>query len=221
MQIGPRLISSRIVSSTNNNINHIEANLSLSKDFKDFKEKHNKDYTCFHRMVSMANLKFITKYIAILLIVVVVVLIGMKSNNHNLFNLLSKDRSEAYNVKVLPDNLDDTSLNLLDKEAFSYLAMIDAGSSGCRAHVYRYGKLGSIKGPLYVLPQHESFKVKPGLSTFANHPQDAGKNKTKDYYEMIFIFTSSILSLFLHNHNILIILTTIYNLINTNSLHIL
>lgn len=77
-------------------------------------------------------------------------------------------------MKVLPDNLDDTSLVLLDKEAFSYLAMIDAGSSGCRAHVYRYGKLGSIKGPLYVLPQHESFKVKPGLSTFANHPQDAG-----------------------------------------------
>ena len=188
MQIGPRLISSRSnlsASSTttainNNNIyynnNNIESNLSLTKDIKDFREKHNKDYTYFHRMFSMANLKFITKYLVILFIIIIIVLIGMKSsNNHNIFNnLLSKDRSEAYNLKVLPDNLDDTSLILLDKEAFSYLAMIDAGSSGCRAHVYRYGKLGSIKGPLYVLPQHESFKVKPGLSTFANHPQDAG-----------------------------------------------
>lgn len=190
MQIGPRSISSRsnLSSSTainNNNIyhnnnlnnnNNIESNLSLTKDIKDFKDKHNKDYTYFHRMFSMANLKFITKYLVILFIIIIVVLIGMKStSNHNLFNnLLSKDRSEAYNLKVLPDNLDDTSLVLLDKEAFSYLAMIDAGSSGCRAHVYRYGKLGSIKGPLYVLPQHESFKVKPGLSTFANHPQDAG-----------------------------------------------
>jgi len=192
MQIGPRLISSRSNlsssssstainsiyhnNSLNNNSNSNESNLSLTKDIKDFKEKHNKDYTCFHRMFSMGNLKFITKYLVILFIIIIVVLIGLKSNNHNLFNnLLSKDRSEAYNVKVLPDNLDDTSLILLDKEAFSYLAMIDAGSSGCRAHVYRYGKLGSIKGPLYVLPQHESFKVKPGLSTFANHPQDAGK----------------------------------------------
>jgi hypothetical protein len=196
MQIGPRLISSRSnlssssssSSSTainniyhNNNLNYnsnsnsIESNLSLTKDIKDFKEKHNKDYTFFHRMLSMANLKFITKYLVIFFVIIIVVLIGMKSSTNNLFNsLLSKDRSEAYNLKVLPDNLDDTSLVLLDKEAFSYLAMIDAGSSGCRAHVYRYGKLGSIKGPLYVLPQHESFKVKPGLSTFANHPQDAG-----------------------------------------------
>jgi len=191
MQIGARLTSRSNLSSSsstiinnnnniyhNNSLNHnsnIESNLSLTKDIKDFKEKHNKDYTCFHRMFSMGNLKFITKYLVILFIIIIVVLIGLKSNNHNLFNnLLSKDRSEAYNVKVLPDNLDDTSLILLDKEAFSYLAMIDAGSSGCRAHVYRYGKLGSIKGPLYVLPQHESFKVKPGLSTFANHPQDAG-----------------------------------------------
>ncbi len=52
--------------------------------------------------------------------------------------------------------------------------MIDAGSSGCRAHIYRYGKLGNQKGALYVLPHHVSKKVKPGLSSFANNPKDAG-----------------------------------------------
>lgn len=54
--------------------------------------------------------------------------------------------------------------------------MIDAGSSGCRAHVYRYGKLGKQDGPLYVLPQHLSKKVKPGLSSFALNPSDAGNS---------------------------------------------
>jgi Golgi nucleoside diphosphatase len=93
--------------------------------------------------------------------------------------LLSKDRSENYNVKVIPINLDDSNLAELDKQVFSYLAVIDAGSSGCRAHVYRYGKLGSLTGPLYVLPQHQSQKVKPGLSSFANSPMEAGPSLSK------------------------------------------
>jgi Golgi nucleoside diphosphatase len=88
------------------------------------------------------------------------------------FNL--GDRSSTYRVKVLPSLLSDEELHSLPKESFSYLAMIDAGSSGCRAHIYRYGKLGSIDGPLYVLPQHTSKKIKPGLSSFANNPNDAG-----------------------------------------------
>eukprot|EP01032_Pedospumella_encystans_P027599 gene27599-31189_t len=88
--------------------------------------------------------------------------------------VLSEDRAENYKVKVLPASLEDAELNKLAKDTFSYLAMIDAGSSGCRAHVYRYGKLGTISGPLYVLPQHDSKKVKPGLSSFASHPEDAG-----------------------------------------------
>jgi len=90
----------------------------------------------------------------------------------------SKDRSDSYKVKVIPNSLDDEGLAALPQETFSYLAMIDAGSSGCRAHVYRYGKLGSLEGPLYVLPQHVSKKVKPGLSSFANNPQDAGVSLT-------------------------------------------
>lgn len=86
----------------------------------------------------------------------------------------SKDRSDSYRVKVIPNSLDDAALAALPSDTFSYLAMIDAGSSGCRAHVYRYGKLGSLEGPLYVLPQHVSKKIKPGLSSFADHPTDAG-----------------------------------------------
>lgn len=85
------------------------------------------------------------------------------------------DRAANFNVKVLPSNLSDEDLNALPKEKFSYLTMIDAGSSGCRAHVYKYGKLDSLGGALYILPQHLSKKVKPGLSTFAGNPQDAGK----------------------------------------------
>ena len=87
---------------------------------------------------------------------------------------LDKDRAGAYNVKILPSSLSDAELDKLPIDAFSYLAMIDAGSSGCRAHIYRYGKLGSLDGPLYVLPQHVSKKVKPGLSSFAKTPEGAG-----------------------------------------------
>lgn len=79
-------------------------------------------------------------------------------------------------VKILPADASDSVLNSLPKESFDYLAMIDAGSSGCRAHIYRYGRLGSDNGPIYILPEHKSLKVKPGLSTFVNNPADAGPN---------------------------------------------
>ena len=90
-----------------------------------------------------------------------------------------KDKADVFHVKVLPSDLEDSKLHSLSKDAFSYLAVIDAGSSGCRAHVYRYGKLGSIDGPLYVLPQHQSMKVKPGLSSFALNPEQAGPSLTQ------------------------------------------
>ncbi len=86
----------------------------------------------------------------------------------------SSDRAEMYKVKILPTSLDDEALFKLPPHAFSYVVIVDAGSSGCRAHVYKYGKLGIYNGPLYILPQHTSKKVKPGLSSFANNPQDAG-----------------------------------------------
>jgi Golgi nucleoside diphosphatase len=70
--------------------------------------------------------------------------------------------------------LTEEALENLPKESYNYLAMIDAGSSGCRAHVFRYGMLGSSTGKLYILPKHVSKKVRPGLSTFAENPTAAG-----------------------------------------------
>ena len=90
--------------------------------------------------------------------------------------MLDSDRSRYYNVKVLPATLSDDELASLPHSSFSYITVVDAGSSGCRAHVYRYGKLGTLDGPLYILPQHKSLKVKPGLSTFKDNPNDAGKS---------------------------------------------
>jgi len=92
--------------------------------------------------------------------------IGSKSNNYN----------DVYNVRLLPISLADEELDKLPPTSFSYLAMIDAGSSGCRVHVYRYGKLGNMDGPLYVLPKHVSLKAKPGLSTFASNAVKAGES---------------------------------------------
>lgn len=78
--------------------------------------------------------------------------------------------------KVIPDNLDETAISLLPPSAFSNLVVIDAGSSGCRAHVFKYGTLGRVGGPTYVLPEHSSLKVKPGLSSFAETPHLAGES---------------------------------------------
>jgi hypothetical protein len=83
---------------------------------------------------------------------------------------VSKDRSIDYHVKIISSELDESQVATLGPQSFSYLAIIDAGSSGCRAHVYKYGKLGRLEGPLYIVPQHQSYKVKPGLSSFANNP---------------------------------------------------
>jgi apyrase len=66
----------------------------------------------------------------------------------------------------------DSEIDSLPHDAFHYLVMIDAGSSGCRAHVFRYGMFSS--GQLYILPKHVSFKAKPGLSSFADRPLLAG-----------------------------------------------
>ena len=72
---------------------------------------------------------------------------------------ISTDRSHEFHVQVFDRDSSDSILSKLSKDSFSYMAMIDAGSSGCRAHVYRYGKLGTLDGPIYVVPQHDSKKV--------------------------------------------------------------
>jgi len=78
-------------------------------------------------------------------------------------------------VKIMRGDASDEDLAKHSKAAFNFLAVIDAGSSGCRAYVYRYGKLDNPMGPLYVLPRPDgSKKVKPGLSSFAKKPAEAG-----------------------------------------------
>jgi len=124
-------------------------------------------------MQNSSNQKFFFPFLAVVLIFLTIAYYSSSNN------IIPKDRSETFNVKIIPSDLTDANLAELNQEVFSYVAVIDAGSSGCRAHVYRYGKLGSITGPLYVLPQHQSFKVKPGLSSFATNPNDAGPSLEK------------------------------------------
>lgn len=54
-----------------------------------------------------------------------------------------------------------------------YLTIIDAGSSGCRAHVFSYSQTGA---KVEVNPQHKSYKVRPGLSSYADNPSKAGES---------------------------------------------
>eukprot|EP01035_Chromulina_nebulosa_P025267 gene25267-32971_t len=134
-------------------------------------------------MIAGNNKSCSRSLIVVVVVITVAYLIFSYFNSNKFFGdgSGSSDQSSsatAYKAKIIPASLDDDALNALPKDTFSYLAMIDAGSSGCRAHVYRYGKLGSADGPLYILPQHVSKKVKPGLSSFAHKPAEAGASLT-------------------------------------------
>lgn len=59
-----------------------------------------------------------------------------------------------------------------DATAHHYVAVIDAGSSGSRVHVYQYTAAARVR----VLPDHATFKQKPGLSSFEAHPSEAGSS---------------------------------------------
>ena len=52
-----------------------------------------------------------------------------------------------------------------------FISIIDAGSSGSRIHVYQV--TGSNQG-VPVITELGNDKIKPGLSSYASHPQDAG-----------------------------------------------
>lgn len=56
-----------------------------------------------------------------------------------------------------------------------YAVIVDAGSSGCRVHVFKleWDKSGVSKIPHVHLPDHK-LKVKPGLSSFKDNPSAAG-----------------------------------------------
>ncbi|KAJ8598331.1 hypothetical protein CTAYLR_002961 [Chrysophaeum taylorii] len=59
------------------------------------------------------------------------------------------------------------------EEGPGYVTIIDAGSSGCRAHVFKYTRVGVS---VSLDPRHESLKVRPGLSTFVDDPAAAGRS---------------------------------------------
>jgi len=59
----------------------------------------------------------------------------------------------------------------LGKAGWRYLTIVDAGSSGCRAHVFRWRP---APHGVDVDPKHPNMKVKPGLSTFEKNPGAAG-----------------------------------------------
>lgn len=67
----------------------------------------------------------------------------------------------------------------IDDANLHFMAVIDAGSSGSRVHVYQYTSPlspGTSGDRVRVLPNHATFKQKPGLSSFESHPSDAGSS---------------------------------------------
>ena len=119
-----------------------------------------------------------TIWLTIILAVIVIVCSAQVASNHfgNHFVAVSDEyytNQLRTTIKVIPISASDEELEKLPKEAFSYACMIDAGSSGSRVHVYRYGVLGDGRGEIYVLPAHVSFKERPGLSSFAGDPESA------------------------------------------------
>lgn len=54
------------------------------------------------------------------------------------------------------------------------LVIIDAGSSGSRAHIFRYRHASPAAVPHVQLPQ-QMHKVEPGLATFAQRPERAAE----------------------------------------------
>ena len=54
-----------------------------------------------------------------------------------------------------------------------YVIMIDAGSSGSRIHIYKYTDTKPL--PTFDIKSNTE-KVKPGLSSFENNPEDAAKS---------------------------------------------
>lgn len=54
------------------------------------------------------------------------------------------------------------------------IVVIDAGSSGSRAHIFYPSSEPQQQEQLGIEPRHDSFKTKPGLSSYASKPTEAG-----------------------------------------------
>jgi Golgi nucleoside diphosphatase len=55
------------------------------------------------------------------------------------------------------------------------MVVIDAGSSGSRAHIFYYTHSSNGLLPIVQLPQ-ASHKISPGLSSYENEPDSAGRH---------------------------------------------
>ena len=115
------------------------------------KDNSSSPVTRFMARMQQTTVRSYGKIILIISVICTVLYLGKFTNTY-----LQTDRADTYHVKIL--NVQESD-SVSAGSSYSYLAMIDAGSSGCRAHVYRYGKLGTLDGPLYILPAHDSKKV--------------------------------------------------------------
>lgn len=83
------------------------------------------------------------------------------------------DMSGDINAQTQGGGLRHSSIDI-DTDQKGYIVIIDAGSSGSRAHVFHYTKGGGSDGKVVVDPQHQSLKTTPGLSSYASTPNQAG-----------------------------------------------
>ena len=155
---------------------------------KDKPDKNNLQYAMLRFKSNMGtNLKFIIICLLTSCATILAMTFVMDNVMNNIFNNFGINNpfmssSSLYNnippieASILPLFTSDEEMALLPPSSFSYLTIIDAGSSGCRAHVFRYGRLGNEKGPIYIVPKHVSMKVKPGLSSFKDTPSEAGQS---------------------------------------------
>ena len=207
---------------------------------KDKPDNNNLQYAMLRFKSNMGtNIKFITICLLTSCATILAMTFVMDNVMNNVFNHLginnpfvssSITNIPPFEASILPPFTSDEEMALLPPSSFSYLTIVDAGSSGCRAHVFRYGRLGHEKGPLYIVPKHVSLKVKPGLSSFKDKPSEAGQslkglidfmkeNVPQDKYSTTPIWLKATAGLRMLNTNTAnAILTSVRNFLSNNNM---
>jgi Golgi nucleoside diphosphatase len=116
-----------------------------------------------------------SKMIAIAVLVILVIL-------HTWFNSTNGQEQETFAKTKTTATTDAATSNrhASTEQIHNYMAVIDAGSSGSRVHVYQYTyNNDQVIGDGHyaakvVTPDHATMKSKPGLSSFAYNPDQAG-----------------------------------------------
>lgn len=124
--------------------------------------------------------KLLSKNSRMIVIGILVILVAL----HTWFN--SNSQEEEILIKAKESATTDvltTNRHASTEKVHNYMAVIDAGSSGSRIHVYKYTynddsttTTTTHYATKVVEPDHETMKSKPGLSSFVSHPQDAGNS---------------------------------------------